>query len=33
MSDRLPSGRTTKTKRTARRRMLLIAASDRLSKA
>jgi hypothetical protein len=28
MSDRLPSGKTTRTRRTPRRRMLLITASD-----
>ena len=33
MSDRLPSGKTTRTRRTPRRRMLLIAASDWPSKA
>src|ERR1700736_6250434 len=33
MSDRLPSGKTTRTRRTPRRRMLLITASDWPSKA
>jgi hypothetical protein len=33
MSDRLPSGKTTRAKRTPRRRMLLITASDWPSKA
>src|SRR5271166_3811279 len=33
MSDRLPSGKTTRTRRTPRRRMLLIAANDWPSKA
>jgi hypothetical protein len=33
MSDRLPSGKTKRTRRTPRRRMLLIAASDWPSKA
>jgi hypothetical protein len=28
MSDRLPSGKTTRTRRTPRRRMLLITASE-----
>ena len=33
MSDRLPSGKTTRTRRTPRRRMLVITASDWPSKA